>query len=487
MTEKRKKIPNILKWLLFTFLSDTEEQSAIGDFEEEYRLIVSEKGRLKAVRWYLVQILISVFPFVLSRLKRKLMMLKNYIKVAIRNLVRLKVYSFINILGLSVSIGCCIVFFLLLEKEYSSDRFHENADKIFLVGYTLQGDENGQRWGNSPLPIGPALESDFPQVERSVRIIGKNGVMQYQDKVFTESVRFVDPGFLEMFSFPLKYGSIAALSDINAVIIDQSISEKYFGEENPVGKDIVIIFDGKYREAFRIAGIAEKFPMNASFGFDILASSEKYFSLFDERSDNWEKLISATFIQVGRSADIRNISDQYQDYLERHNSVRIDRPIETLIFEPLPTLSWESQNIKNSISSGSTPEALIMLLIIGLLLLIVACFNYINIAIAAGGRRLKEIGIRKVIGGFRKQLIYQFLGENFIICIVALITGSVLAFYVFLPGLFSMMGSGEEFSLMEFFSNGNLWGFFFILLVLTGIGAGAYPALFISKFQPVNI
>ncbi|MCP4725773.1 MAG: FtsX-like permease family protein [bacterium] len=487
MTENRKKLPIILKWLLFTFLSDKEEQSAIGDFEEEYRLTVSEKGGLKAFRWYLVQILISVFPFFISRLRRKIMMLKNYAKVAVRNLVRLKVYSFINILGLSVSIGCCIVFFLLLEKEYSSDRFHDNAERIFLVGYTLQGDDNGQRWGNSPLPVGPALESDFPQVEQAVRIIDKNGVMQYQDKVFTESVRFVDPDFLEMFSFPLKYGSKEALSDRNTVIIDQSISGKYFGEENPVGKDIVITFDGEYSEAFRIAGVADKFPMNASFGFDILASSEKYFSLFGENPDNWERLIRATFIQLGRSADILDISDQYQDYLERHNSVRIDRPIKTLIFEPLPTLSWESQNIRSSISSGSTPEALIILFIIGFLLLLVACFNYVNIAIAAGGRRLKEIGIRKVIGGFRTQLVYQFLGENFILCIIGLISGSVLAFYVFLPGLFSIMGTGEEFSLIEFFSNANLWGFLILLLVITGIGAGAYPAIFISKFQPVNI
>ena len=179
-------------------------------------------------------------------------MFSNYFKMAYRSLIRNKLPSFINFTGLAVSIGCCIIFFLLLDMEYTSDRFHENAEKIFMVGYTLEGDKNKQRWGDSPQPLGPALTTEFPQIEKAVRVANKSGSMRYQEKVFKESIRFVDPDFFSMFTFPLNQRDKGILSDKNALILSQEYAEKYFGDENPIGKQVSITFNQQLKETFFI-------------------------------------------------------------------------------------------------------------------------------------------------------------------------------------------------------------------------------------------
>ena len=417
----------------------------------------------------------------------EVLVLKNYFKMAYRNLLKNKLCSLINIVGLSVAIGCSIIFFLLLDLEYTSDRFHKNAENIFMVTYTLQGDQSEERWGDSPQPLGPALEAEFPQVGRAVRIADGKGTMRYGNKVFTESIRFVDPGFMDMFSFPLKLDDRTAISDKNSLVLCEAIAEKYFGEANPIGKQVVITFNRKYRETFFVRGVAEKFHHNASFSFGILASHEKLRDISEKDLDDWGTFISATFIQVNNPKDILSISAQMDRYVQRHNAERVDRPIESFAFEPLPTLSWESQEIKRSISSGSTPEALILLFVIGLFLLLQACLNYVNITLASGTRRLKEIGIRKVVGSRRSQLVNQFLGENLLLCFCALLGGLLLTEFILLPGLFEITGDPEGVTLRDLFSNPHFWMFLVLLLLLTGVGAGAYPAWVISRLQPVSI
>ena len=407
--------------------------------------------------------------------------------MAYRSLLRNKFSSSINLVGLSVAIGCCIIFFLMLDMEYTSDRFHENVKNTFMVVYTLEGDQRFERWGDSPQPLGPALETDLPQVERAVRVTDQNCAMRYGDNVFNESIRFVDPDFLELFTFLLRLGDRMALFDKNSLIFSEEMAEKYFGEENPVGKQVMVQFHNKVRKTLVVGGVAEKFPDNASFGFHALASYENLDEIGERHFDDWGTFVRATFIQVGSPEDISVISAQMDRYVQRHNAARVDRPIASFGFEPLSTLSWESQEIRRSISSGSTPEALILLFVIGLFLLLQACFNYVNIALAYGTRRLKEIGIRKVVGSQRLQLIVQFLAENLLLCFLALIGGFLLAEVILLPGFMKITGEPDRVSLLDFFSNAHFWVFLFGLLLLTGVGGGAYPALIISRQQPVGI
>ena len=414
-------------------------------------------------------------------------MFKSYFKLAYRNMLKNKLSSLINIVGLSVAIGCSIVFFLMLDLEYTSDRFHENASNIFMVVYSLEGDQGVKRWGDSPQPLGPALEAEFPQVKRAVRVIDKGATVRYKDQVFNESIRFADPGFLDMFTFPLKWGNRPESAQKNGLVLSEEMAEKYFGEENPVGEQVVITFNSKNQDTYFVLGVAEKFPHNASFSFNILASFEKFLDISEATVEDWKTFTKATFIEVNNPNDLSAISAQLDKYTKRHNVANIDRPIASFAFEPLPTLSWESQEIERSISSGSTPQALIMLFVIGLFLLLQACFNYVNIALASGSSRLKEIGVRKVVGCQRIQLVIQFLGENLLMCFLALIGGLALTEFIFIPGLMEITGSPDKMTLFDFFTSLHLWMFFVLIMLLTGIGAGAYPALTISKLQPVSI
>lgn len=414
-------------------------------------------------------------------------MLFTYFKLAYRNLLKHKLSSFINLTGLSLAIACSLVFFLLLDKEYTSDRFHENCDRIFMVGYTLEGAEKYESWGDSPLPLGPALAAEFTQIEQAVRILDKSVKIRADKNIFTESIRFVDSSFLKMFTYPLLQGRPSILSEKNSLILSREMAEKYFGEEEPLGKRITLIFSATQQESYLVRGVAEKFPFNASFSFNVLASIEKLESLGMINPDDWEKYVQATFILVQNPEDIAAISVQTAQYIKRHNFANSDRPLASLVFEPLATLSWESQEIERSISSGSTPQALILLLVIGLFLLLQACFNYVNISLGASAGRLKEIGIRKVVGCHRKQLMSQFLGENLLLCFFALLGGLLITEFVFLPGLAGIMEGSDKLSLLELWHRPQLWLFLLLLLLTTGIGAGAYPAIILSRLQAINI
>ena len=487
MKTEQKKPGRIAEYILYLTLQESDSSFLLGDYEEEYNFLINEKGILYAKIWYWFSVLISIPGFVFNSIYWRIIMFRNYIKTAIRNIKKQKLSSFINIFGMSVAISCSIIFFLMLDIQYTSDNFHKNRDNIFLAGYFLTGDQKFQKWGDSPAALGPALKSDFPHIEKAVRVADLKGVFQYEDKVLTELIRFVDPDFLDMFTFPLKFGDKKSLLNKNAVILSRDISDKYFGKSNPVDKQVTIIFNKNQKETFIIKGVADKFPENSSFSFDILVSFEKFLDFLSNDYNRWSGFISATFIQVKNSEEISNISTQMGKYIQRHNAENIDRPIKSFFFEPLKTLSWNSQKIRNSIASGSTPEALIMLFIIGLFLLLQACFNYVNISLAAAAKRLREIGIRKVVGSRRSQLVNQFLGENLLLCFLALIVGILFTEFIFLPGLSEISGSTEDISLTHFFGNFHLWAFFVVLLFLTGIGAGFYPAFYISRLKPVNI
>ncbi len=201
-------------------------------------------------------------------------MLRNFIKTALRNLAKNALISFINIFGLSIAIGCSLVVFILVDYELTMDTFHVNRDKVFLVNNVVARDGKEQLWGDSPAPIAKALQADFPQIESVVRVSNSGTVFKYKDKVFSEGVRYVDPEFLEMFTFPLKYGDKEALKDQSNIIISERTAEKYFGDSNPIGQQVELILSDN-KESFVIGGVAEKFPKSASFGFDILINFDK--------------------------------------------------------------------------------------------------------------------------------------------------------------------------------------------------------------------
>jgi ABC-type antimicrobial peptide transport system permease subunit len=411
-------------------------------------------------------------------------MLKNFIKTALRSLAKNKIISFINIFGLSLAIGCSIVVYIMISFEYGRDEFHVNRENIHMLKNTVSRDGIEQIWGDSPAPIGEMMAVDFPQIKRVVRIDDRGVIMKYGDKVFNENVRFVDPKFLQMFTFPLTHGQLDALNDPSKIVISKKLAEKYFGENDPLGEQIQIVANGK-KESFVIGGVADTFPSKASFSFDILANYEKKFDLYDEADPNdWTDFISSTFIQLNDPKDIGVISDNMGKYIELQNAADEDWPAKAYTFESLTTLSQNAHAIDGAIAGGSDPVGNLVLMTIAGFMLTLASFNYINISISSATRRLKEIGVRKVIGGTKKQLVIQFIGENMIICFIALILGGVWARTIFGPWFDSQFSIGLN---LDFWVNADAWMFLIGLLLLIGVGSGAYPAFYIASFKPVNI
>lgn len=412
-------------------------------------------------------------------------MFKNHLKIAWRSLFKNKVSTFINLIGLSAAIGCSIVVFLFIDNQYNRDAFHKNGKSIFFVESLVERNGQRQLWGFTPIPLGPALASDFPQIKRAVRIGYGSGVMRYEDKVFDENILFAENGFLDMLTFPLKYGDPAALAEKKNIILSDDLARKYFGESDPVGKPVTLRFHDDRVESFVVAGVAEKFPQQASFWFEALVSYERYLDLIGVEAANWKYRTGGTFVQFHQPQDAATVAANLKSYMQRNNEADPDWPVSAFVFDNLLDLPSNSWKIRGDISNGASPTERTTLLVIGLFMLILACFNYVNMAIASAGGRLKEIGVRKVIGSKKLQIVNQFLSENLVLCALALVTGVALAQSFFVPA-FNSLFEGQNLAL-DFGANPRLWIFFAGLLLFTALFAGLYPAFYISKFQPVAI
>lgn len=415
-------------------------------------------------------------------------MLKNYLTLAFRNLIKNKLPAAINIFGLSVAIGCSLLVFMVIDLQLTKDQFHERGEQIFLIGHTIESQQGRELWGSSPVALGPALAAASPEVSRAVRVRRGAAVMRHDAQVFEESLWFVDPDFLDLFTFPLKWGQATALHDARSVILSEDLAQKYFGAANPVGQTITLTFAEAQQEAFVVRGVAEPFSPRASFSFNLLLPFEVQRDLGLALDDNWGNHVQATFAEVANPAAADALPDVLLPYLERQHAARPDRPIAGFFVQPLLTFSSNAYQIRGSLAGGEVPQAMTMLFLIGVFLVVLACINYINVAIASAARRAKEIGIRKVVGGYRGQLIAQFLSENLLLCFLALLLGLVLAEAFFLPGFKTLVGQEDsDLSVFLFFDHPHLWLYLTGLLLFTSLVSGGYPAIYIASFAPVSI
>jgi len=407
-------------------------------------------------------------------------MLKNYLLVAYRNLYKNKVSSLVNIVGLSVAIGIVITTFLFVEGHYTRDRFHENGENIFLIESEIAIGDARQLRGDSPSPLGPALVRDFPQVKRAVRVSYGSPTFQANGNTFQERIWFVDPDFQDVFSFTLRLGDKSAPIKHEDIILSDEMATKYFGDANPMGEDLVLIFGDDERRSFTVTGVAEPFPLKASFDFNALIHYDHQIVYGWDVTD-WADFTGATFIEVGSPSDIDEISDQVEGYRQQQNAANQNRPVSRFVFDNLRNLSVNSQAVSGDISGGNHPAAVIVLGLVALFMLALSCINYMNLAVATASRRLKEIGIRKSVGSKKSQIVAQFLSENVLLCLLAMVLGLGLAYALFIPGFNNLMGDDLAFANAE---TGTLWTFLVVLLLVTGTVSGAYPALYISSFKP---
>lgn len=481
-----KSADRFLSW----FCKEDLLEEVKGDLHEFYLIERKEKSKFKANLVYWFHVLNFLRPFAFRRKTQKFktsVMYRSYIKTGLRNFKKHKLSSFINVFGLATTIAIALIVYILVDRQFTLDNFHPEGEKIFAVQSKIEWSGAEETWGKAPLLLGPSMQSDIPQVNQMTRVNVKPAIVRFDDKVFTERLTFADAEYLTIFQFPLTQGTNDALREKSNVILSDAMAQKYFPNQDPIGEDLKVIVN-EQSHLLTVAGVAAPFPVNASFSFNFLLAFDNLENIYGIGLNGWNNVQTEsvfTFVKLDNEESSELVAGSLGNYVAVVNNLNKDWPIGAFKLHKLPTLARNAQYVKETYASGSTPEIIIMFGIISLLLLISACFNYVNISVSMAQKRLTEIALRKVVGGQRRQLIAQFLTENMVLCFAATILGVFLAKYVLLGGI-NKLFLESDYSI-NFFQNPTLALFLFGLFVLLGLASGAYPALYISSFKPVSI
>lgn len=401
-------------------------------------------------------------------------MIKNYLKIAIRNIKKHRWYSIINIAGLTIGMTCCILILLWVQDELSYDRFHENAGDIYRVIQDINFADHSTTWAITQGPLGPSLKKDFPDIINATRITGRRFRLTYNDRSFDEVLGMADSSIFEMFTFPLIKGNPAtALADPNSIVLTEEMAEKYFGEENPIGKTIQA--DNEYD--FLVSGVLKKIPDNSHLQFDFIIpfifGRELNYTV-----DRWSNSQFRTYVQIQKGIPPQEVIQKISGYLYEKPTIEKDA---RLNLQPLTRIHLHSHYEFDSAHGDITYVALFSL--VAFFILFIACSNFMNLATARSGNRAKEVGMRKVAGAHRSSIIKQFFGESILLAFIALFF-SLIIVKLLLPAFNNL--AAKELSLNI---SGNLLDILILfgIALLTGIISGSYPAIFLSSFQPVKV
>lgn len=403
-------------------------------------------------------------------------MFKNYLVVAFRNIFRNKLFSFVNIAGLSFGISSALLIFLWIGDELSIDKFHEQGDRMYRVMENQKySDGRLFTFSSTPGPMAPFIKDKFPEIELATRITWQvNHLFQVDEKMFFENGRFVDQDFLQMFTLKFVSGDKAtALSDKTSIVLSRSMAEKYFGNEDPVGK--VLLMD--HEHSFKVTGVFEDVSDQSSWKFSFLLPFKHFWDINTSWLDQWGNNNIRTWIVLAPGSDPVALSAKLKGEIKEHVTDSNTELHIQLFGDAYLFGDWE-----NGIQSGGRIEYVRIFFVVAIFVLLIACINFMNLATAQGARRAKEVGLRKVIGAFPTQLFRQFMGESFLTVAIGSSIAMVLVF-ASLPAFNNLTGKSMALSLLDT----NILLIFLAVLTGTAILAGTYPALFVSGYKPVEV
>ncbi|NOR13820.1 MAG: FtsX-like permease family protein [Candidatus Aminicenantes bacterium] len=409
-------------------------------------------------------------------------MIKNYFKIALRTIKNHKGYSFINITGLAIGIACCILILLWVNEELSYDRFHKNTDLLYRVNAINETTEQIYDQWQMPAPLSPALKEEIPEIQFSTRYLKLGGewLVRYGDKNFMESAfSLVDPDLFQMFTFPAVEGNLNnALSDPHSVVITQKIADKYFPDEDPIGK--ILHVEGTLD--FAVQAVIKNMPHNSHLQCDFFIP----FILLGEMAteydvmEDWNIQNNETFVLLQKKSTAQDVDQKISHFLDKH----LEKQRLVLYLQPLRKIHLFSTNIRGPITPGKGDITYVYVFsLIAVFILITACINFMNLTTARSTTRAKEVGLRKVIGAYRSKIIQQFFGESLLMSFISLGLAIVLV-ELLLPAFTSI--SGVQLSL-SYGRNIKMLLAIVAIAFFTGILAGSYPALYLSSFQPVKV
>lgn len=410
-------------------------------------------------------------------------MLRNYLKIAIRNIRRHKTYAFINITGLAIGMACCILIIMYIITELSYDKFHNNSQRIYRLASDANVGGMVAQIALSNAPAGPALVQAYPEVENAVRIRPRPKIsVKHEEKQFyEEGILWADSSIFDIFSFPMIKGNPqTSLKAPYSLVITEETAQKYFKDGDPLGR--ILRFNDQ--ADYTVTGIVKKVPHNSHFSFDMLCSYETQVSRNREAMEDWYNFNLYTYLLLSENLDYRELEEKFPALVEKHmGSLLKSLGGEINYFlQPLSSIHLHS-NLENEISGNSSIVYVYVFAAIALFILFIACINFMNLSTARSATRAKEVAMRKVIGAERKELINQFFGESLVYCFVSLLVALVIV-HVSLPLFSSISGRALkiDYTEMPWLIPGFIGLVFFV-----GLIAGSYPALFLSAFQPAIV
>lgn len=504
MKNRNSPPPSFPFKLLHWFCPEALYEGIEGDLSEQFALDLKAKGNGYAKRRLLWNVIRFFHPEIILRnqfTKRFMntMMIGNYFKVTFRSMQRRKLYSFINAFGLSVAIAFCCLTYLYIQDEKSFDRFHVNADQIYRMHITSFDEEKlkaGEKEPYSshafmPAALGERMLEELSEVQHMTRFQSwGEGTMRYNDKIFKQTFAYIDSGFFKMFSFPLVKGSLnKVFRNKTDAVITEEVATKYFGLEDPIGKTFTLETGGE-NHTMTVVAVIKAPPANSSLEFKMLVPVD--LGRWIERSrQNWGSHSYPTFVQLNPQTSLptfkehldtlvmKYAGENYKRWREREN-IPAEFKVSETNFLPLADIHL---NTKVSWEKGSDPKYSWILAGIGILILVIACINYISLALATSASRRKEVGVRKVMGAQNNQLAFQFEFESIFLSLISLIIGLGMV-VLFLPAFNEFTGKGIELTIVNVRQG---IGIGLLLAVVIGLLAGGYPSFFLSQYKPALV
>lgn len=441
-----------------------DQESLLGDFEEIYHLLAEERGETRALFWYGLHIIKLIPAFISNTIIWSLIMFKNYLRITFRNIKSHKGFSLINISGLSVGMACAILILLWVQYELSFDRFHENADQLYQAVFKFEDQEVYGRY--LPGPLAALLKDEYPEIIDSTTYKPWENKISFGVKSFFGTGSYVDPSFFEMFTFPFAKGDPKkAFSEPFSVVITEDLADKFFGNEDPLGKTLTYYVYSQEID-LNVTGVIKDIPQNSHIQFDFLIPYEIGYQWMK----TWSNNAVHTYVLLHEESNGQDVSKKISDVLNKHrpnSKVRAN-----LYLYPLKKIHLYA------LEGGGLITYVYIFSVMALVILLIACINFMNLSTARSEKRFKEIGIKKVVGSSRMQLIKQFLSEAILLALLALFL-AILIVKLLLPSINALLvvKLNLNYSLVFILS---LLG----MALLTGIASGSYPAFFLSSIHP---
>jgi ABC-type antimicrobial peptide transport system permease subunit len=449
----------------------------MGDFREEYLEVCRASGPWIAKFWYWSQIFKSIPYFFRNRAHWGIIMIKNYLKITIRNIRRHKGFSFITIAGLSIGITCCLLILLWVQDELSYDEFHDKAEQTYRVNIVDSMSSKTIHAGITPSAIGPFLRDNYPEVTDSTRMLGTPiYILKTGDKIINEFGYFVDPSFLDIFTFPKITGNEETpLSAPLSIVLTQNMAAKMFGNLDAVGKTVTV----NDRLELLVTGIIQNPPENSMFDdlhFLIPMENVRNYG-FD--LDSWGNITFFTFVQLQKKSNMEAFNKKIAGVYKEQDP---DMAKVTFYLQPLGDIHLHSENLIAALGGNGNIKYIYLFSILAVFILVLACVNFMNLTTARSEKKAREVGVRKVVGAVKGDLIFQFFGESLFMTFVALII-ALFSVVLLLPVFNNITSKTMAVGRIDLtYIIGIV-----VVAIFTGLIAGSYPAFFLSSFQPVQV